>query len=45
MNAVTANPDNVAQDYALVISSGEGLATSTFTLDTNSPVVSQTSRW
>jgi subtilisin-like proprotein convertase family protein len=32
VNAVTANPDNVAQDYALVISSGEGALTNALSL-------------
>ena len=42
VNAVTANPDNVAQDYALVISSGDGQPASTFTLNANTPIVYQT---
>ena len=42
VNAVTANPNNVAQDYALVISSGNGQASSGFTLNTNTPVVCRT---
>src|SRR5205814_1163545 len=32
VNAVTANPDNVAQDYALVISSGDGAITNALSL-------------
>lgn len=32
VNAVTAHPDNVAQDYALVISSGNGEVTNAFTV-------------
>ena len=38
VNAVTANPDNVAQDYALVISSGNGTVSNALTV-TTSPVV------
>ncbi len=41
VNAVTANPDNVAQDYALVISSGNGQSENSLTLS-NSPVVYET---
>jgi subtilisin family serine protease/subtilisin-like proprotein convertase family protein len=36
-NAVTAHPDNIAQDYALVISSGNGEVTNSFTV-TDVPV-------
>jgi subtilisin-like proprotein convertase family protein len=38
VNAVTANPNNVAQDYALVISSGDGLASNALTV-ASSPIV------
>ncbi|HWX22667.1 MAG TPA: S8 family serine peptidase [Candidatus Binatia bacterium] len=41
VNAVTAQASNVAQDYALVISSGDGQFTNALTL-TNSPIVSTT---
>jgi subtilisin-like proprotein convertase family protein len=34
-NAVTAHPNNVVQDYALVISCGEGEVTNAFTVTTN----------
>jgi len=35
VNAVTAHPNNVVQDYALVISCGEGEVTNAFTVTTN----------
>ena len=41
VNAVTANPGNVAQDYALVITSGDALPANALTLST-SPVVYRT---
>jgi subtilisin-like proprotein convertase family protein len=41
VNAVTANPNNVVQDYALVISSGDGQPENTLTL-VDSPTVYQT---
>ncbi len=42
VNAVTANPDNVTQDYALVISSGDALPNSTFGVNATAPVVYRT---
>ena len=43
VNAVTAQTNNVSQDYALVVSTGDGLiAGATVTLNTNVPVVSLT---
>ena len=43
VNAVTAQTKNVSQDYALVISTGDGIdPAATITLDTNAPVVSVT---
>jgi subtilisin-like proprotein convertase family protein len=41
VNAVTANPNNVAQDYALVISSGDGTTANALTVK-SSPIVYQT---
>ena len=38
VNAVTANPNNVVQDYALVISSGDGFVTNALTV-ASSPIV------
>ena len=35
VNAVTAHPNNVMQDYALVISCGNGQITNAFTVNTN----------
>ena len=40
VNAVTAQTNNVCQDYALVISSGDGLVTNAITFDTTSAIVS-----
>jgi subtilisin-like proprotein convertase family protein len=42
VNAVTANPNNVAQDYALVISCGDGSITNALTLNPSSSLVYQT---
>ena len=42
VNAVTAQTNNVCQDYALVISSGDGQITNAITLNPSSPVVSST---
>ena len=39
VNAVTAQTNNVCQDYALVISSGDGLVTNALTFDTTSSIV------
>ena len=41
VNAVTASPDNVAQDYALVISSGDGESANALTLS-DAPIVYRT---
>jgi subtilisin-like proprotein convertase family protein len=38
VNAVTANPNNVAQDYALVISSGDMQITNALTLSSTLPI-------
>ncbi len=40
VNAVTAQTNNACQDYALVISSGDGFVTNAITFDTSSPIVS-----
>ena len=40
VNAVTGQANNVCQDYALVISSGDGLVTNAITFDTNAAIVS-----
>jgi subtilisin-like proprotein convertase family protein len=40
VNAVTGQTNNVCQDYALVISSGDGLVTNAITFDTNAAIVS-----
>ena len=40
VNAVTAQTNNVCQDYALVISSGDGLVTNALVFDSSSPIVS-----
>jgi len=40
VNAVTAQTNNVCQDYALVISSGDGQITNAITLNPSAPVVS-----
>jgi sugar lactone lactonase YvrE/subtilisin-like proprotein convertase family protein len=40
VNAVTAQTNNVCQDYALVISSGDGLVTNALFFTTNAPIVS-----
>ena len=40
VNAVTAQTNNVCQDYALVISSGDGFVTNALTFDASSPIVS-----
>jgi hypothetical protein len=42
VNAVTANPNNVAQDYALVVSSGEGAIPNPLTWKTDAPNVTVT---
>ena len=42
VNAVTAQTNNVCQDYALVISSGDGQITNALTLNPSSPIVSST---
>ena len=42
VNAVTAQTNNVCQDYALVISSGDGQVTNAITLNSSSPIVSST---
>ena len=39
VNAVTAQTNNVCQDYALVISGGDGLITNAISFDASSPVV------
>ncbi|PWU08582.1 MAG: hypothetical protein C5B50_29255, partial [Verrucomicrobia bacterium] len=39
VNAVTAHPDNVVQDYALVISAGEGVITNALTLASTGPII------
>jgi subtilisin family serine protease len=40
VNAVTAQTNNVCQDYALVISCGDGITTNAITFDTSSVIVS-----
>jgi subtilisin-like proprotein convertase family protein len=40
VNAVTAQPNNVCQDFALVISSGDGQITNAITLNSSSPIIS-----
>ena len=40
VNAVTAQTNNVCQDFALVISSGDGLVTNAISLNPSSPIVS-----
>ncbi|MGO8926542.1 MAG: S8 family serine peptidase [Limisphaerales bacterium] len=40
VNAVTAQTNNVCQDYALVISSGDGLFSNALTFNASSPIVS-----
>jgi subtilisin-like proprotein convertase family protein len=40
VNAVTAQANNVCQDFALVISSGDGLITNAINLNPSSPIVS-----
>jgi subtilisin-like proprotein convertase family protein len=40
VNAVTAQTNNVCQDFALVISSGDGLITNAISLNPSSPIVS-----
>jgi subtilisin-like proprotein convertase family protein len=42
VNAVTAQTNNVCQDFALVISSGDGQVTNAITLNPGSPIVSST---
>src|ERR1019366_2580341 len=39
VNAVTAQTNNVCQDYALVISSGDGFVTNALAFDTSSPII------
>ena len=45
VNAVTAQTNNVCQDYALVISSGDGLVTNAITLTPARRSFPATSRW
>ena len=42
VNAVNAQTNNVVQDYALVISCGDGLVTNALSFNTNAPIVSLT---
>ena len=42
VNAVTAQTNNVSQDYALVISCGDGLVTNALSFNTNDAIVSVT---